>query len=88
MKIAGLLAALLFASPATAHGYPICDSSPRITCVVDGDTVWFEGVKYRFADIDTPEKGALAECMQEGLWAFEATKRLAISVRRTSSRSR
>jgi len=41
-------------------------SAPRITCVVDGDTVWFEGVKYRLAVIDTPEKGALAECIIAG----------------------
>lgn len=27
----------------------------RHTCVVDGDTIWFEGVKIRIADIDTPE---------------------------------
>ncbi|ALJ13760.1 thermonuclease family protein [Sphingopyxis macrogoltabida] len=24
-------------------------------CVVDGDTIWLEGVKIRIADIDTPE---------------------------------
>jgi endonuclease YncB( thermonuclease family) len=57
--------------------FPICGSGKRITCVVDGDTVWFEGVKYRLEEIDTPEKGHLAECMQEGLQAIEATKRLA-----------
>ena len=34
-------------------------------------------MKYRLVDIDTPGKGALAQCMQEGLWAIEATKRLA-----------
>jgi endonuclease YncB( thermonuclease family) len=39
--------------------------------------VWFEGVKYRLEEIDTPEKGHLAECMQEGLQAIEATRRLA-----------
>ncbi len=27
----------------------------RFTCVVDGDTLWLEGVKIRVADIDTPE---------------------------------
>ncbi len=27
----------------------------RRTCVVDGDTIWLEGVKIRIADIDTPE---------------------------------
>lgn len=68
-----------FATAALAHSaaFPICGSGERVTCVVDGDTVWFEGVKYRFEEIDTPEKGALAECMQEGLQAIEATKRLA-----------
>jgi len=45
--------------------------------VVDGDTVWVEGVKDRFKEIDTPEKGGLAECMQEGLLAIEAANRLA-----------
>jgi endonuclease YncB( thermonuclease family) len=70
-------AVLLLATPVEALDFPICDSAPRTTCVVDGDTVWHEGVKYRFADIDTPEKGGLAECMQEGLQAIEATKRLA-----------
>ena len=57
--------------------FPICDSRPRITCVVDGDTVWVGGVKYRLEGIDTPEKGALAKCMQEGLQAIQATNRLA-----------
>jgi hypothetical protein len=27
-----------------------------VTCVVHGDTVWFRGTKYRFKEIDTPEK--------------------------------
>jgi len=27
----------------------------RHTCVVDGDTIWLDGVKIRIADIDTPE---------------------------------
>jgi len=56
---------------------PVCGSGRRITCVVDGDTVWLGGTKYRLEEIDTPEKGALAECMQEGLQAIEATERLA-----------
>jgi micrococcal nuclease len=72
------LAAVALASPAAAltADFPICDVGPRIACVVDGDTVWFGGVKYRFEEIDTPEKGTLAECMQEGLQAIAATKRL------------
>ena len=66
------------ATDALTAEFPICSSVERVTCVVDGDTVWFQGTKYRFADIDTPEKGGLAECVQEGLQAIEATKRLAV----------
>jgi endonuclease YncB( thermonuclease family) len=73
---------------ARAHAeFPVCGSGKLATCVADGDTMWFEGVKYRSEEIDTPEKGALAECMQEGLQAIEATTRLVESCLRTSARS-
>jgi endonuclease YncB( thermonuclease family) len=64
--------------PVFAHtaDFPICGSGKRVICVVDGDTVWYQGVKYRFEEIDTPEKGELAECPQEALQAAEATERL------------
>lgn len=35
--------------------FPICAAGARITCVVDGDTFWLDGIKYRISDIDTPE---------------------------------
>jgi endonuclease YncB( thermonuclease family) len=35
--------------------FPVCGDQHRITCVVDGDTFWLNGVKIRIADIDTPE---------------------------------
>jgi micrococcal nuclease len=35
--------------------FGICFGPERITCVVDGDTIWFEGRKIRIADINTPE---------------------------------
>jgi micrococcal nuclease len=35
--------------------FGICFGSDRYTCVVDGDTIWFEGRKIRIADINTPE---------------------------------
>ncbi len=38
-----------------AAQFPLCTSSPRVTCVVDGDTIWLDGTKIRIADIDTPE---------------------------------
>ena len=56
---------------------PVCIAGKGRTCVVDGDTVRVAGVTYRFEEIDTPEKGDLAECIQEGLQAIEAAKRLA-----------
>src|SRR5688572_18248444 len=56
---------------------PVCVAGKGRTCVVDGDTVRIAGVTYRFEEIDTPERGDLAECVQEGLQAIEATKRLA-----------
>lgn len=37
-----------------AHTFAVCGTIRR-TCVVDGDTIWLEGVKIRIADIDTPE---------------------------------
>src|SRR5918999_1157509 len=78
-RFVALSLALVYSAPALAliAEFPVCGSGKRTTCVVDGDTVWFEGVKYRLEEIDTPEKGHLAECMQEGLQAIEATKRLA-----------
>ena len=72
------LVGAISASPAAGQDVvPTCGAGPRITCVVDGDTVWHEGTKYRLEDIDTPEKGGLAECPQEALQAAEATQRLA-----------
>lgn len=35
--------------------FTLCTGPIRANCVVDGDTVWFEGIKIRIADIDAPE---------------------------------
>ena len=35
--------------------FGICFGPDRFSCVVDGDTIWFEGRKIRIADINTPE---------------------------------
>jgi len=35
--------------------FGICFGPDRTTCVVDGDTIWYEGRKIRIADINTPE---------------------------------
>jgi endonuclease YncB( thermonuclease family) len=67
--------------PVAVRGYlvsfPICAGSSRETCVVDGDTFWLEGTKYRVADIDTPEVGDPA-CAAEAKLGREATERLAL----------
>jgi endonuclease YncB( thermonuclease family) len=58
-----LVAATVASSSATlVVEVPICDSGPRVNCVVDGDTVWVDRVKYRLEGINAPEKGALAQC--------------------------
>ncbi|KOF14293.1 nuclease [Ensifer adhaerens] len=55
--------------------FPICGISARITCVVDGDTFWLDGVKYRIADIDTPEISE-PRCAEEKALGEQAKIRL------------
>lgn len=40
---------------ANRASFGICFGPDRYSCVVDGDTIWFEGRKIRIADINTPE---------------------------------
>lgn len=63
----------LLASPADAMDF--CSGPVRVTCVVDGDTVWIEGEKIRLADIDAPEAGGA--CEAERMIAARAAGRLA-----------
>lgn len=53
MRLIYFITALLIASPAFA--IEECGSGQRYTCVVDGDTLWFEGQKMRLEGYDTPE---------------------------------
>ncbi|GAA4049191.1 thermonuclease family protein [Parerythrobacter jejuensis] len=55
--------------------FPICGRGPRITCVVDGDTIWYRGDKIRIADIDTPEVSKPG-CAREARLGSKATRRL------------
>lgn len=55
--------------------YNLCSGSVRVHCVVDGDTIWHDGVKIRIADIDTPEVGD-PKCSSEAALGAKATKRL------------
>jgi len=55
--------------------FPICSGPVRITCVVDGDTIWYEGTKIRIADLDTPEVSQPA-CANEAALGRKATRRM------------
>lgn len=39
-----------------------CLPGPRINCVVDGDTFWQAGVKYRLENIDAPDTPGEGRC--------------------------
>ncbi|RDC59807.1 hypothetical protein HME9302_00028 [Alteripontixanthobacter maritimus] len=60
----------------TALAIALCPAPPavRVTCVVDGDTVWIDREKIRIAGIDAPE--TRARCRREKQLASAATHRL------------
>lgn len=60
---------------ASFRPYSICSGSVRVHCVVDGDTLWHNGIKIRIADIDTPEVGD-PKCASEAALGAKATKRM------------
>jgi len=55
--------------------FPICGSGSRVTCIVDGDTFWLDGLKIRLADINTPEVSDPL-CTAEAALGARATRRL------------
>ena len=57
--------------------FSVCGSGARVTCVVDGDTIWLEGTKIRIADIDTPEVSS-PSCSAELALGRKATARLTV----------
>jgi micrococcal nuclease len=67
------------ASSKTVHAkfrpYSLCSGSIRFHCVVDGDTLWHEGLKIRVADIDAPEVGS-PKCSSEAALGARSTNRL------------
>lgn len=60
----------------SAH-FGFCHTGGGRDCVVDGDTFWFAGEKYRIADIDTPETHP-ARCAEEAALGEAATDRLRV----------
>ncbi|MCO5067026.1 MAG: thermonuclease family protein [Rhizobiaceae bacterium] len=76
--LALILAALSLLSPITpalaqSGAFPICSYGKRTQCVVDGDTFWRGGQKYRLKDIDAPEIAGGANCQQEYQTGVAAT---------------
>jgi endonuclease YncB( thermonuclease family) len=55
--------------------FGLCHIGGGTHCVVDGDTFWFQGKKYRIADIDAPETHP-PRCASEADLGARATKRL------------
>ncbi len=57
-----------------ARNMPNCGGSARVTCIVDGDTLWLDGTKIRIANIDAPEIDA--RCTREKQLALDAKAKL------------
>jgi micrococcal nuclease len=55
--------------------FSFCQSGGGFNCVVDGDTIYYQGSKIRIADIDTPETHD-AQCDVEQARGDAATQRL------------
>ncbi len=55
--------------------FPLCAGPVRVTCVVDGDTIWYRRTKIRIADIDTPEVNQ-PDCAKERALGRRATERM------------
>lgn len=69
------IASLAVQAEAATSSYERCGSGIRINCIVDGDTLWSDGVKIRIADIDTPEISQ-PRCEDEKALGERATVRL------------
>ena len=65
----------LFASDTESASFGFCHSGGGVNCVVDGDTLYYQGAKIRIADIDTPETHP-ARCAEEARLGDAATQRL------------
>lgn len=63
----------------TARHIPICSGRVRVTCIVDGDTGWHDGQKWRLVarsgGVDAPEISK-PECAAERSAGDRATRRL------------
>lgn len=64
-----------FASDTQSASFGFCDTGGGSNCVVDGDTLYYQGTKIRIADIDTPETHP-SRCAAEARLGDAATQRL------------
>ncbi len=72
-----LLASVLTVLTVPAWAISKCGSGNRVTCVVDGDTMWLRGEKIRMMNYDTPEPMTnICGGRREKQLAAKATKRL------------
>lgn len=55
--------------------FSYCGAGRRITCIVDGDTIWLSGEKIRISDIDAPELSP-PRCEAERVKGEKAKRRL------------
>ncbi len=55
--------------------FNMCGTGDRYNCVIDGDTFYYQGVRIRIADIDTPETHE-PRCAYEADLGDQATHRL------------
>lgn len=58
-----------------AAGFTLCGKPNRRNCVVDGDTIHYEGVKIRIEGIDAPETHG-SQCESERALGMRATRRM------------
>jgi micrococcal nuclease len=74
---AGKAPNLVVLHPSTTgfSAFSLCGGRGQSNCVVDGDTIWYGGVKIRLADIDTPEVFS-PKCASEAALGRRATERL------------
>lgn len=71
-----LLLTLSVVTLGSAAAIELCSGPNRVTCVVDGNTVWIEGEKIRLEGIDAPEPRG--RCYDELIAAAKATERLRV----------
>lgn len=72
---AGTAAIAASATDQETANFGLCHSGGGSNCVVDGDTIWYQGSKIRVADIDTPETHE-PRCPAEAELGAKATIRM------------